>query len=159
MAMSTTTIIHEGHIDTIPNDASPGLVFLKNFLPVLDSLEAKPHISPFLAPNAQFSSNRDPPTTQEDTERMLAMRSTMLDKFYHVVSKVWEIPNRRGCTIIFDSESVTQFRGDEIEVRVAELNIWELQNDDKGVLKFVQGKSYMDPDPVKSRAKALFSTS
>jgi hypothetical protein len=83
----------------------------------------------------------------------------MLDKFYHVLSKIWEISNQRGCTIIFESESVTQFRGDEIEVRVAELNIWELQKDDKGVLKFVEGKCYMDPDPVKSRAKALFGGS
>ena len=59
--------------------------------------------------------------------------------------------------MIFESESVSQFRGDEIELRVAELNIWELIHDGEGVLKLEKTKSFMDPSLVRNRAKEIFS--
>jgi hypothetical protein len=154
---STTVNIHEGAIDTIPGDASQGLLFLKEFLPILDSLDTQPQIDPFVTPEAQFIINRDPPSTVEQLVGMFAMRTKLLQKFTHTVSKAWEIPNESGCTVIFESESVSQFKGDEMELRVAELNIWELIHDGEGVLKLEKTKSFMDPSLVRNRAKEVFS--
>jgi hypothetical protein len=153
----TTVSIHEGAIDTIPENASQGLLFLKEFLPILDSLDTQPRIDPFVTPDAQFIINGDPPSTVKQLVGMFAMRTKLLQKFNHAVSKAWEIPNERGCTVIFESESVSQFRGDEIELRVAELNIWELIHDGEGVLKLEKTKSFMDPSLVRNRAKEIFS--
>jgi hypothetical protein len=154
---SSTVSIHEGSIDTIPENASQGLLFLKEFLPILDSLDAQPQIGPFLTPETQFIINRDPPVPVEQLVGMFAIRSKMLQKFNHIVSKAWEIPNERGCTVIFESESVTKYNRDKMELLVAELNIWELIRDGDGVLKLEKEKSFMDPSLVRNRAKELFS--
>src|SRR5277367_4872629 len=113
-----TTNVHYGSYETISDSASEGLVFLKTFLPVLDSLDAAPQINAFVVDTAKFVINRDPPVTVEKLSEMLQMRSKMLQLFKHDVTKAWEIENESGVTVIFESESTTQFRGDEVRIKV-----------------------------------------
>ena len=152
-----TTNVHYGSYETIPDSASEGLVFLKTFLPVLDSLDAAPQISPFTVETAKFVINRDAPVTLEKLSEMLRMRSKMLQLFKHDVARAWEIAGESAVTVIFESESTTQFKGDEVQVKVAEMNVWELKRDLKaGVLKLAEARCWMDPSTVQNRAKEFF---
>ena len=54
------------------------------------------------------------------------MRHRMLQVFRHDVTRAWEIERDDGITVIFENESTTQFKGDDVQVKVAEMNTWEL---------------------------------
>jgi len=153
-----TTTIHDGSYETIPDSASEGLVFLKAFLPLLDSLNnAVPQIRTFVVETAKFVINRDAPVTLEELLEMLQMRGKMLQVFRHDVTRAWEIQGESGATVIFESESTTQFKGDDVQVKVAEMNVWELRRDRRtSALKLSEARCWMDPSAVQRRAKEVF---
>ena len=156
--MTTVCSIHHGSQESIPLNASPGLLFLKTFLPLLDSLDdASSSISTYVSPKAQFIMNHDPPLSVERLSEMFFTRREMLQLFKHDVSKAWEISREGGCTVIFESVSTTQFKGDDVELEVAEMNVWELEGSkgDKG-LKLVEATCWMDPAVIQSRARVIF---
>ena len=154
-----TTRVHYGSYENIPNSASEGLLFLKKFLPILDSLDPAPPISPYLDESAKFVTNRDPPVTPENLSQMHQMRHKMLQLFKHDVSRVFEIPRAGGCTVIFESKSTTQFKGDDVQVIIAEINIWELEREKgTGKLVLVGASCCMDPSAVQNRAKEFFGS-
>ena len=81
----------------------------------------------------------------------------MLETFKHDVSIAWDIEHETGHTIMFESVSTTKFRGDTVELQVAEMNIWELEKieGDMGV-KLGEARCWMDPANVQNRAKEFF---
>ena len=87
--MSVT--IHRGLCTTIPQVTSPGLQFLKEFMPTLKSLEPGTNpTTPFLQPGrqcvcwqpAEFSALAIP---------LLDMRGKHLQELYHVIDVAWDI--------------------------------------------------------------------
>jgi hypothetical protein len=156
--MTTVCSIHQGSQESIPSNASPGLLFLKTFLPILDSLDdASSSIPTYVSPKAQFIMNHEPPLSVEKLSEMFSIRREMLQLFKHDVTKAWEISREGGCTVIFESTSTTQFKDDDVELEVAEMNVWELDGlkGDKG-LKLVEARCWMDPAVIQGRARAIF---
>jgi hypothetical protein len=112
-------------------------LFLREFLPILDSLSPSPPLAPHLTPEARFVITGSEPATIERLSQMLEMRSQKLQYFKHNVSVAWDISTEKGNTLIFESESVTQFRSDSIKCGVGELNVWELERGEDGTLKLL----------------------
>jgi len=156
--MTAVCSIHHGSRESIPSNASSGLLFLKTFLPILDSLkEASSSIPGYVSPNAQFIMNHGSPLSVEKLSEMFSIRREMLQLFKHDISKAWEIQREGGCTVIFESVSTTQFKGDDVELGVAEMNVWELEvAEGNGGLKLVEARCWMDPAVVQSRAREIF---
>ena len=155
-----TVTIHRGLYLAIPNDSSPGLVFLQRFLTALDSLSTDDHkvISNLLHHNAAFTINNDPPIKPDQMLPMLAMRSTKVSKFGHDVHTAWDIAeDDGGRTVMYESTSFTVLKDDpqSAEVRVNEFSIIELSKCDSGELHAIKIRAYMDPAPVSARAQLV----
>ncbi|CAP81009.1 Pc12g13820 [Penicillium rubens Wisconsin 54-1255] len=90
--MESTVSIHHGPYESIPATASPGLKFLRRFLPALDSLTpAETPISPFFTPSAPILIGSDPPTSASQAVPLLEVRSRHICKFHHHVYLAWDI--------------------------------------------------------------------
>ena len=168
-AMKTT--IHHGPYTTIPTPTTPGLHFLKTFLPALDSLDAESHpIAPFLHPDADLSVNSNPPNKGSQVLPLLEVRSKHLAAFGHEVEVAWDIDleqedddERQGkCrrTVMFEATSSTVFRDDpdQFAVKVKEFNILDIKKQDAGSgseFQVVQMRTYLDARPVQDRAARL----
>jgi hypothetical protein len=157
-----TASIHKGSYQSIPSDASPGLIWLKSFLPILDSLNSQDHtaLHEYLGPTATFAINNGEPKLAEQVLPMLAMRSTMVSKFLHDVHTVWDVGKEDGRrTVLYESTSTTVFKNDEEgqEIKVKEFNIIELEKGDNDALAAVELRTYMDPSPVSARAQTVMA--
>src|SRR5277367_2617418 len=153
-----TTNVHYGSHNDIPESASEGLLFLKSFLPVLDSLDASPPIDPYVFNTTKFVINRDAPITLEKLSEMHQMRHKMLEVFRHDVTRAWEMERDSGITVIFESESITQFKWDDVQIKVAEMNVWELTRVSVDRLKLTEARCWMDPAAVHKRATEFFGS-
>ena len=101
--------------------------------------------------------NHEPPLWVEILSEMFSIRREMLQLFKHDVLKAWEIQRDRGVTVIFESVSTTQFKDDDVELEVAEMNVWELEvAEGNGELKLVEARCWMDPAVIQSRAREIF---
>lgn len=90
--MNTSISIHHGPYETIPPDASPGLLFLQRFLPVADSLDPNEcSIGTFFTPNAPILMGSNPPASASDAVPLLQVRGRHLARFYHEVHLAWDI--------------------------------------------------------------------
>jgi hypothetical protein len=155
------THIHVGSCETITPDASPGLLFLSQLLPALDSLEPDTTLLlGLLTPDCVFVINSRPPAPAEHVMGMLAMRGNMLSKFGHDVHTAWDVLNDDGSrTVLFESTSVSVFNGDpeKVEAKVKEFSILELvstEGKESGApWKARELRTYMDQTPVSERAK------
>lgn len=183
--MSVT--IHRGSYTTIPPGTSPGLQFLKEFMPALDSLEASSNpIASFLHPDAQVFVGSNPPNSGRQAIPLLNVRRKHLQELYHVIEVAWDImvpgsvqeeesgPEQKpGAkrTVMFEATSSTTFRSDpdQFAVKMKEFNILELeymsgewvsQEPGRGPgWQVVEMRTYMDPRPVQDRAARLHSVS
>lgn len=91
-SMNTTVSVHHGPYETIPPDASPGLLFLQRFLPVADSLDPNEcSIRPFFTPNAPILIGSNPPTSASDAVPLLQVRDRHLAHFHHEVHLAWDM--------------------------------------------------------------------
>jgi hypothetical protein len=161
------THVHRGTYQSIPDDASPGLLFLRAILPALDSLgpfKGTPELATYLAPNATFIINNGAPVEASQVLGMLEMRASKLTSFEHVVQSAWDVDNGNGSrTVMYESASVTVFAEDKegVQVRIREFNIIELaaSSDGKGIhgLHAVQLRAYLDGSPVTERATAMMA--
>ncbi|KAK9372463.1 uncharacterized protein V1513DRAFT_452295 [Lipomyces chichibuensis] len=161
--------VHLGEYHSIPEDASPGLVFLKNFLPVLDSLDENVSIAPFVSPNARFIMG-DTVTSVDKFATMARIRSAKLSFFCHCVKHAWDIAGPSATdgsgskrTVLYESVSITKFKDDpqQVAVEVAEFNVIELESTESDPSKFVavELRSYLDPKPVLLRREQMQSRS
>lgn len=90
--MESATSIHHGPYETILSTASPGLLFLKSFLPAVDTLDPAIHpLTPFFTPNAPILICSNPPSTASATIPLLEVRSRHLSHFHHQVHIAWDI--------------------------------------------------------------------
>ncbi|KAM3549727.1 hypothetical protein ARSEF4850_008697 [Beauveria asiatica] len=172
----TDVQVHCGPYESIPDTASPGLLFLRRLLPALDSLgpfdardgQRPPQLVRLLAPNATFVMNGGPPLPAVDVLQMLPRRADRLARFRHDVRMAWDIASRgdgdgAGRRIVmYESTSVSVFKADPeaVEVRVAEFNIVELvlvadPETGEAELKALQLRAFLDGGPVTSRAQMI----
>ena len=170
--MNTNTTIHHGPYTTIPPATTPGLHFLKTFLPALDSLNAETHpIAPFLHPDADISVNSNPPNKGSQVIPLLEVRRKHLAAFGHEMEVAWDIalddqgPGERR-TVMFEATSSTVFRydPDEFVVKVREFNILDIERQGQppgqaqtggSGFQVVQMRTYLDARPVQDRAARL----
>jgi hypothetical protein len=90
--LESATSIHHGPYETIPPTASPGLLFLKSFLPAVDTLDPTIHpLSPLFTPNAPILICINLPSTASATFPLLKVRSRHLSHFLYHVHIVWDI--------------------------------------------------------------------
>lgn len=90
--METTVAVHHGPYESIADTASPGLRFLKRFLPIVDSVEADHEpIGPFFTPNAPILIGSNPPNTASQTTPLLEVRTRHLSHFHHEVHVAWDL--------------------------------------------------------------------
>lgn len=155
------TFTHLGSYGSIPADASTGLLYLKNMLPALDSLDPSPNaIVRHLSPDARFIINGGSPVPAKEILGMLEARAGKLSEFYHDVKVAWDVEKDGGKrTVMYESVSVTVLRNDpeKVEVKVPEFNIIELEPMDSSVsdLRAVELRCYMDAKPVMQRISEL----
>lgn len=163
--------IHKGSPKSISETATPGLLFLKQFLPALDSLDpstastsAPEGIDRFLAPTATFRVNSNPPSNVWDVIPLLRIRDKYLSTFRHEIETIWDIgvADGRQRTVMFEATSVTAFREDEdqFEVRLKEFNVLDLETEGKNHntpegLRIVGMRTYMDVRPLQDRAARM----
>ncbi|KAK9386019.1 hypothetical protein V1515DRAFT_605853, partial [Lipomyces mesembrius] len=162
--------VHLGEYHSIPEDASPGLVFLKNFLPVVDSLDENVSFAPFLSPNARFIMG-DTISSVDIFATMTRIRSTKLSFFCHRVKHAWDIAGPSATddgsgskrTVLYESVSITKFKDDpqQVAVEVPEFSVIELESTESDPSKFVvvELRSYLDPKPVLLRRQQVQSRS
>ena len=168
------TTIHHGPYTTIPTLTTPGLHFLKTFLPALDSLDAETHpIAPFLHPDADISVNSNPPNKGCQVVPLLEVRRKHLSAFGHEMEVAWDIAleeadpgdqrqaqgKDRGDkrTVMFEATSSTVFRDDpdQFAVKVREFNILDIEKEAGSEFQVVQMRTYLDARPVQDRAARL----
>jgi hypothetical protein len=90
--MEGTIVVHHGPYESIPDAASPGLKFLRRFLPILDSLSPDANrITPFFTPSAPILIGSSPPTAASQAVPLLEVRSQHLSQFHHHVHIAWDI--------------------------------------------------------------------
>jgi len=155
---------HAGPYQTISSTASPGLRFLKAFLPAVDALTpAADPLAQYLTPNAVFIINGGEPTPAETIISMMKMRGQRLKTFRHDVKAAWDIEMGDGKRVVmYESVSVTVFRddADEKAVEVAEFSTVELEAVGEGEGGFggwAAGvlRTFMDASPVVSRMRQI----
>ncbi|KAK9235271.1 hypothetical protein V1525DRAFT_275587 [Lipomyces kononenkoae] len=169
--MSNQTSVHVGDYPAIPEDASPGLLFLKEFLPAIDSLDERPAIAKFLSPDVRFIGGGTI-ITRDALYTMFRGRSGRLSSFGHRVKKAWDIaapfvgPDgsvREGRTVLYESVSSTIFKDDpeQVPAEVPEFSVIELEPcaSDPGIFVAVEIRFFMDPKPVLDRREQLRSNS
>ncbi|KAK9482761.1 hypothetical protein V1527DRAFT_316580 [Lipomyces starkeyi] len=168
--MMSQKSVHVGEYHSIPDDASPGLLFMKEFLPVLDSLNENTSIAKFVLPETRFIVG-DNIINADAFATMVRVRSSKLSFFYHHVKHAWDLPapsmagddrssGRR--TVLYESVSITKFKDDpqQLPVQVPEFNVIELEPSasDRGKFVAVELRSYLDPKPVIQRREQLRSS-
>jgi hypothetical protein len=166
MAQTST---HTGSYQSIPDSASPGLVFLKGLLPILDSLDPESKGGPMtaaLAPGATFSINGGPSLTTDQIRPMQMMRCKRVARFGHDVRAAWDVASGPGGarTVMYESVSTTVFNDDpqSTELPVAEFTVMELipaagtGGDGIAGLRAKVMRTYMNPAAVTQRAAMLF---
>ncbi|KAJ5110565.1 hypothetical protein N7532_001100 [Penicillium argentinense] len=89
--MVQSTCIHDGYYETMAPDASPGLLFLKSFLPAFDSLDPTTSLEPFFAPRAPILMCNNPPIPERTRLPSLESRRQQLKEFHHEVHTAWDI--------------------------------------------------------------------
>jgi hypothetical protein len=154
--------VHEGPLATIPANSSPGILFLKALLPVLDSLSPAPSstsLAPFMGPSTRFIFNGIPPTTLDGILPKFSSRGENMSVFRHDVVKVWDIGSGGKRTVMYESVSVSVFKADKEEklVEVPEFNILELEEVHGGFegLIATELRVYMDASPVMQRMTVI----
>lgn len=147
--MSASTPIcnaYLGSLDDIPATTTPGLIFLKSLLPILDSTETpRQGLENLLAPSAIFINNAAPPTAAHakkepaaseegeavpnQTARKLVKRNTALQSINREIRRAWDIDNGGGHrTVIYESRNYYVFAADpENPVLMPEAGMIELE--------------------------------
>ena len=97
---------YSGILSLIPEDSSAGLLFLKQYLPLIDS--SNPLIMDAVSPDASLITNDSPPLKFSDVLPMFSKRAEMLDHFSHADFPVeaWDLEELNGKrTVIYSSIS------------------------------------------------------
>ena len=133
----STAIVHHGALENIPEHrASPGILFLKHFLPIFDSLSPKLHPSfpSFLHPNCLIHCNLLKPTPLIwERSNISVTRNEELWTFHRKMLHVYEIQRPAGfgkpggCTVIFECVLVMQGRGEHRQKFMKQINMFELE--------------------------------
>lgn len=159
------TFIHTGTHTSIPDSASPGLLFVRYLLPILDSLDPESvaaELDNALTPDSTFTINGGQALTAEKVRPMQLMRSKKVSSFGHEVKAAWDIDLGGGArTVMYESISTTVMKQDPqaLELPVPEITIIELVATPGAGVGGYRAKSmrtYMHPASINQRTAALF---
>ncbi|KAL1861756.1 hypothetical protein VTK73DRAFT_6932 [Phialemonium thermophilum] len=162
------TTIHSGLHSAIPSDASPGLLYLKQLLPIIDSLDGAtsgPALLAALTPDATFSVNGGNPATPDQVAAMLAGRGERVARFGHELCSAWDVEHDDGSgrrTLLYESVSTTVFRADPdaTELPVYEFSVVELVPTPGGGLagyRARETRTFMNAFVVNQKAAQLYA--
>jgi hypothetical protein len=144
--MATTTLscnAYVGTLEDIPNDGSPGLLFLKKYLSLQDSLDDSiSGLKYILAPTAVIINNAAAPVhprfdmakvdsaAATQGKAKLEKRTSALQALNRELRRVWDINNGNGRrTVVWESYNYYVFRADpENPVFMPESGIIELES-------------------------------
>jgi len=96
-----------GQLSAIPQTTSPGLKFLKEYLPLLDSDNAV-ILDKYVKPSATLINNGSQPIPLNEISQMFEKRAKILSQFTHTAHpiEVWDMEREMGeRTVIFHSVS------------------------------------------------------
>jgi len=96
-----------GQLSAISQTASPGLQFLKEYLPLLDS-DSAVFLDKHVKPSASLISNGSEPMRLKEISQMFEKRTEMLSLFTHTAHPIeaWDMEKEKGeRTVIFHSVS------------------------------------------------------
>lgn len=187
-ASTASVTIHNGPTSRIPSDASPGLLFLKEWLIAIDTLDPTHPVEPLLAKHATLIMGNDPPSHAKNLTPMLQIRAKHLEAFGHELLIAWDIElsgkgesiegeeegtdtgnkkehrkHRGRRSVMFEAMSSTVFKNDpdRFPVKVKEFNIIEMEESSHGDGKLLatEIRTYMDSRPVQDRASRLHAQS
>jgi hypothetical protein len=146
------TYIYNGSHDNIPPTASAGFLFLRDIMPIIDSLDPDhSSLKKYLTPDVKFIFNGSSPTSVEKVLETLRMRSTKLSKYVHEGDIAWDIVKEDGTrTVMYESTCIVAFKEDPegVEARVREFSVNELVLGDDGSWRAVELRVFMDPSPT-----------
>lgn len=180
--MHTTTSIHHGPYESIPDTSSPGLQFLKRFLPALDSLTPSDEtLRSLFTPNAPILAGSNPPMSAHRATPIMEVCGRHMSQSHHHVHIAWvidlsnatavsadvdadanlyaplagKIPMKR--TVMFEAMSETIFKADpdQIPIKVRESNILDLGGRNEDDLQVVEMRIFFDSKPAQARAASL----
>lgn len=147
------TYIHRGSHTTIPATASSGLIFLREYMSAIDSLEPNPGalLGKFLTQDAEFVFNGSQPISAGCLLVILGIRNSKLSKYVHEGDIAWEIQHELGqnpfaTTVIYESTNVVSFKDGErgLDIKKRQLSILELVKDD-AEWKLAQSRVFVNP--------------
>jgi hypothetical protein len=97
---------YSGQLASIPTTSTAGLIFLKSYVPLLDSIN--PPLADLASPEAVLISNGGPHMKVMDLLPMMSKRAEMLDSFSHTEQdmQIWDLEGEAGKrTVIWSSVS------------------------------------------------------
>jgi hypothetical protein len=167
-SITTTCIAYTGTLDEIPDNASPGLLYLKAYLPALDSLSSSPDplLHKIVSPSAVIINNGNPPAgagEKGQRERKLTKRAAALKSMSRVLRRAWDVDGSDGRrTVLYESINHYIFAADETaDVSMPEAGTIELERveSEKGVgvsgYWTVEARSWHNPAPIKKKREEL----
>ncbi|KAI1868158.1 uncharacterized protein JN550_006646 [Neoarthrinium moseri] len=123
--------VHAGPYQSIPDSATPGLLFLKAFLPSYDALGKPPTpLRDFFSNETRFTTNSKDASPVGQVLQGFVKRVERLAKLYHEVAVAYDIGNGDGSrTVIFEGINGRVLKNDpeQRETRVKEVTVIELK--------------------------------
>jgi len=173
----TSCTTYTGPLASIPANASPGLLFLTAWFPVIDSLQdpGRKTFNHLIFPTTLIHNNSKPPTplfqdpdeaakTQTQTEMKMTKRAAALKSLTRELRRAWDVEKEGGGrTVFYESINYYAFAGDESEpVIMAEAGTFELEKGDgdsegeaTGGWRAIEVRSWHDPAPIRERRAEL----
>jgi hypothetical protein len=106
------THIYHGPYQSIPSTASPGFLFLRDFLEIIDSLSGDPsRTTQLLTPTTTFIFDGIPAASTKAVIETLRSRSAKLREYRHGSDIAWDIVKENGTrTLMYESTCVVGLR-------------------------------------------------
>jgi hypothetical protein len=181
--MSTVSVsgsVYKGLLEDIPSTASPGLLFIKAWIPAIDSLEDAEHrnLNLLVSPSALIYNNSKPPNPlacdpdiaiKGRSHSKEAKRARVLKSLSRELRRAWDIQNEGEVDtrlVFFDSINQYTFNGDDSDpVIMAESVTLDLervpereqagQHGGIGGWRIREVRSWHSPEPIMTRRKQL----
>jgi len=145
------THIHHGSHQSIPDTASPGLVFLREMMNAVDSPHQDPSpVAKLITDDARFIFNGIPATSLDDVFEKLRMRGTQLRKYVHEGEIAWDIAKADGTrTVMYEATTIVEFKEDPegVEAKVRDFGVMEIVLQE-GSWRAKESRTFADYSPT-----------
>ena len=144
--------IHRGSYESIPSTATPGMLWIKEFLTIIDAVDdgVNAGLTSYVKPDARFMWNNQEASTitTDAVVSTLAQRNQAVASFHHEVSSVFDVPGEGDArTVILESVANITAKGGGPTKRAPDVCVIELVKDADGSLKGTELRTYVDNSP------------